>query len=131
MINISKLIFILILIILSQSIIAQSRVDGLRETNKNNKIALKDIVGNWFTADSAHSKISFINNNNYFISIDGIKHGVGDYIFNLANDSISVNGTAPNWPPYDCTLRLLNSELLEIEFYQYFSTVTTKMIYKR
>jgi len=50
----------------------------------------------------------------------------------LRSEDASQNGTAANWPPYDCTLRLLNNkENLEIEFYQFFYKETTKIIYKR
>lgn len=111
---------------------AQTRgYDKNKGTNKDVKIRLTDIIGNWYSTDSYVSKINFINTNNYFVEIDGIKHGVGNYSFRIYGDSISVNGTAANWPPYDCTLRLLNNKELEIEFYQFLSTETTKIIYRR
>lgn len=111
--------------------LAQTSGYDLTAANKDYKISLTDIMGNWYTVDSPVSKISFININNYFVDIDGIKHGVGNYSFRIYGDSISVNGTAANWPPYDCKLRLLNSKHLEIEFYQFLSTMTTKIIYRR
>ena len=132
MINIYRIGFILIFMIICLSIFAQARVYDLKEANRDYKISLTDIIGNWYSVDSPKYKISFKNLNDYFVDIDGIKHGVGNYIFKVDGDSISVNGTAANWPPYDCTLRLLNNkENLEIEFYQFFSRETTKIIYKR
>lgn len=116
---------------ISYTNLAQTRVYDIKYANKNLKIAVNDIVGNWCTDDSAQSMICFINDNSYFVHIDGIQHGVGKYYFNIAKDSISVNGTAANWPPYDCTISLLNNNLLQIEFYQFFSKETTKAIYKR
>lgn len=103
----------------------------IKAKDKDVKISLTDIIGDWYTDDSLAYKISFININNYFVDIDGIRHGAGNYSFRIYGDSISVNGTAPNWPPYDCTLKLLNKKCLEIEFYQFFSTETTKVIYRQ
>ena len=101
-------------------------------TNKDIKISLTDLIGNWYTTDSSASMISFINISNYFVDIEGFNHRVGgNYSFRVYGDSMTVNGTAPNWPPYNCSLRLLNNNHLEIEFYQFLSTVTTKIIYRR
>jgi len=131
MININRFYLILIFIFISLVVIAQARVYDLREANKDIKILLTDIIGNWYSIDSPKSTISFITLNNRIVDIDGIKHGVGNYSFIVDGDSISVNGTAANWPPYYCTLRLLNSTHLKIEFYQFFSKETTKVIYTR
>lgn len=113
------------------SVIAQLKGNEVKAANMDFKISLIEIIGDWYTVDSPLYKISFVKNNNYFVDINGINHGAGNYIFRVLGDSISVNGTAANWPPYDCTLRLLNKNFLEIEFYQYFSTRTTKVRYKR
>ena len=127
----NKLNIVLLFLFLRPAIEAQTRGYDITTANKDNKISLTDIIGNWYNVDSSASKISFIKINNYFVDIDGIKHGVGNYSFKVYGDSISVNGTAVNWPPYDCTLRLLNSKDLEIEFYKFSSTKTTKIIYRR
>lgn len=126
-----KLGIILFFMFIGQAVTAQLSGHEIKTTNKDSKISLTEIIGDWYTADSSSYKISFININNYFVDINGINHGVGNYSFRIYGDSISVNGTAPNWPPYDCTLRLLNNKILEIEFYQFFSTETTKVIYRR
>lgn len=123
--------FILISTCIHLAVIAQTRGYDLREANKDVKISLTDIIGNWYSVDSPRSKISFINLNPYLVDIDGIKHGVGNYSFTVDGDSLFVNGTAANWPPYHCTLTLLHSKLLEIEFYQFFAKGTTKMVYER
>jgi hypothetical protein len=122
---------ILFFMFLAQALSAQERGHEIRATTKDLKISLTEIIGDWYTADSSANKISFININNYSVDINGINHGVGNYSFSVSGDSISVNGTAPNWPPYDCTLRLLNNRLLEIEFFRFFSTESTKLIYRR
>jgi hypothetical protein len=127
----NKLGIILIFMVISFATLAQTSGYDITAANKDFRISLTDIIGNWYTVDSPVSKISFININNYFVDIDGIKHGVGNYSFRIYGDSISVTGTAANWPPYDCKLRLLNNKHLEIEFYQFLSTMTTKIIYKR
>jgi hypothetical protein len=126
-----KLGIILFFMFIGHAVTAQVSGHEIKATNKDFKISLTEIIGDWYTADSSSYKISFININNYFVDINGINHGVGNYSFRIYGDSISVNGTAPNWPPYDCTLRLLNNKHLEIEFYQFFSTETTKVIYRR
>lgn len=117
---------------INHTLVAQTGGHDRTATNKANKILLTDIIGNWNSVDSPGHKISFINLNNYIVEINGIKHGVGNYSFIIAGDSISVNGTAANWPPYDCTLRLFNNNKhLEIEFYKFLSTASSKIIYKR
>jgi hypothetical protein len=122
---------IILLMCLSLNVAAQKKGYEIKKNNKAVKISLTDILGNWYALDSPASKISFININNFFVDIDGIKHGVGNYSFRIYGDSISVNGTAANWPPYDCTLKLLKGNFLEIEFYQFLSEGSTKMIYRR
>lgn len=125
----SGIVFLLMCI--SLNVAAQKKGYEIKTTNKAVKILLTDVIGNWYALDAPASKISFTNINNFFVNIDGIKHGVGNYSFRIYGDSISVNGTAPNWPPYDCTLSLLKGNLLEIEFYQFLSVGSTKMIYRR
>ena len=127
----NKLIFVLLFIFITHPNFGQTNGYEIKAANKNNKISLTDIIGDWYAVDSSESKISFIKINNYFVDINGIKHGVGNYSFKVLGDSISVNGTAVNWPPYDCTLKLINSNHLELEFYQFHYTETTKVIYRR
>jgi hypothetical protein len=103
----------------------------IRNENINRKISLTDILGSWYAADYPDSKISFVNINNWVVSLEGIKHGIGGYSFIIYEDSISVNGFAPNWPPFDCTLTLINRNELKMEFYQYHSIQSTSVIYKR
>lgn len=123
--------FVLFFLFVGLSLHAQVSGHEIKAINKDVKISLSDITGDWFTADSSAFKISFVRINHYLVDINGINHGVGNYSFRVFGDSMSVNGTAPNWPPFDCTLRLLNNKHLEIEFYQFFSTESTKVIYRR
>ncbi len=116
---------------IEHAVTAQIKGHEIKAKNQDVKISLTKIIGDWYTTDTSAYKMSFINSNNYFIDIIGINHRVGNYSFRIYGDSISVNGTAPNWPPYDCTLKLLNNKCLEIAFYQFFSTETTKVIYRR
>ena len=128
----NKLCIISFFLIVRITAVAQTMGYDVIATNKDIKISLSDIIGNWYSTDSSASKISFINISNYFVDIEGINHGVGgNYSFRVYGDSMSVNGTAPNWPPYNCSLRLLKNNHLEIEFYLFLSTVTTKIIYRR
>ncbi|MFM1932317.1 MAG: hypothetical protein RL226_1620 [Bacteroidota bacterium] len=110
---------------------AQTSSYDIQEKNRDVKVSLSDILGNWQTADSAALAISFVKVNDYYVDIHGINHGAGNYLFRVYGDSISVNGTAPNWPPYDCTLRLLKRNHLEIEFHQFNSNSTTRVVYRR
>jgi hypothetical protein len=126
-----KTLGILFFLFIQYTVAGQAIGLELKATNKEIKISLSEIMGNWFNTDSTASKISFTNINDYFVDLDGIKHGVGNYSFRIYGDSLSVNGSAPNWPPYDCTLRLLPNDHLEIAFYQFYSTASTKVIYRR
>jgi hypothetical protein len=129
--RIFSLVFILILLGVSMQSFAQSSGLEVREANINKKIATSDILGDWYLKDSLKSKISFIKNRDYFVFIEGIKPGIGNYGFTQNEDSIFVNGTAANWPPYDCTLNLINKNSLEIKFYQYFTKETYNLFFKR
>jgi hypothetical protein len=104
------------------------RTDSIKEQTR---IAVDDIIGDWYSTDSTAMKITFNNINDVFVEIDGIQHGVGKYIFSIVEDSISVNGTAANWPPYNCTLKLVNPQFLEINFYYFLSEGTTKTSFNR
>ncbi|MBL7765455.1 MAG: hypothetical protein JNJ58_05145 [Chitinophagaceae bacterium] len=123
--------FILLLSILCHHTNAQTEVNGLRKAHQQTKIALSDILGKWYTGDSVKSEIEFVKLGYGYVQIEGIKHGVGNYGFILDRDSLYVNGTAPNWPPYDCTLYLINQNVLEIKFYQFFDKGTINVTYRR
>ena len=109
---------------------AQTNVDTFRVAKKNTKIAINDVIGNWVATDSLKTNIIFVQEG-YDIHIKGLEHGVGNYSFRIEADSICVNGTAANWPPYYCTLNLLNSNELEINFYQGLSKNIFSVIYIR
>lgn len=124
-------ILLLLATLTSNKVIAQTDVNELREKYINNKNALSAILGTWYSGDSLNGKIDFIQESKYFTHIKGIQHGVSHYMFQCDGDSMSVSGTAPNWPPYDCTIFLHSKDTLEIKFYQYFSERTTDIIYQR
>jgi hypothetical protein len=130
MIKFKRTIFILFVILIHGGSNAQTNVDSFRVANSPTKIAINDVIGDWVTGDSLKAKISFVNEG-FDIYIRGLNHGVGNYIFMIEKDSIFVNGTAANWPPYDCTLRLIHRNELEIFFYQYFSKELTNVVYRR
>lgn len=123
--------FLFSFLLLHSLAMAQKNGMAIRDENKNKNISLTDILGSWHSAENSEFKINFVNVNNYVVSLEGIKHGMGGYSFMITKDSISVNGTAPNWPPFDCTLTLINKNELKLEFYQYHSTQSTSVIYKR
>lgn len=130
--NISCFGLILFYLLISLALMAQTKSSIIKETNKDKKISLSDIIGNWYSVDSFRHRIRFVNLNDNMVEIKGLKHGVGNYLFMVYGDSISVHGTAANWPPYDCTLRLVSSkENLEIVFYHFSDQETTRVIYKR
>lgn len=123
----------LLLLTLSTYVYGQSGRPAKIKTNESTKIALADILGDWYPNDSlVEPQITFRQIGNAFVEIEGIKDGVGNYMFSIERDSILINGIAINWPPYDCTLKLLKSNLLEIVFSQYFYTGgASTLIYKR
>lgn len=116
---------------LISTFMAQTATIDDQENQNDEKIALTDIIGDWYALDSSGSKICMVNVNNLFVDMEGIRHGVGNYSFKISGDSISTNGIAINWPPYDCRLKLSKENFLAIEFYQFFDTTSTKVIYKR
>ena len=118
--RLNKYILVCILFCLFTSELnAQNFSDSLRTQNQNVKLPLSYILGKWHYQTSPDSFITFEQALNTVVTINGIKHGVGNYIFNIQNDSVMVNGYAPNWPPYDCTLKYVNDTTLECLFYQY------------
>lgn len=121
----------LVLLFFRSDLQAQERTYGLREDSKPVRIPLTGIIGRWYPLDSAATTIRFIQLNEHIVEIEGIEHGVGKYSFNVSRDSLAANGTAANWPPYYCTLRLPDPQHLEIEFYQFHSTESIKAVYKR
>ncbi len=106
-------------------------VHAQQETTQSSKIALTDVLGDWYPKDSLHAKIRFHQIGTSLVEIDGIRHGVGNYGFVVVGDSMNVNGLAINWPPYDCRLRLISKNTLQIEFYQFFTFGTYSMFYSR
>ncbi|MFM7233045.1 MAG: hypothetical protein ACKOZM_00550 [Flavobacteriales bacterium] len=116
---------------IGNAVTAQKKGHEIIAANKDFKISMHELLGDWFKADSSAHKIQFTAISEYFVDMHGITHGVGNYSFRVYGDSISVNGSAPNCPPYNCALRLISKDLLEIEFYQFLSTETTKVAYKR
>lgn len=126
-----KIVFIFVIGVMSMNILSAQTSSQFRKNNENIKIAIHDILGTWVSKDSAKAEIEFVIPYEGHIQIKGIKHGVGDYYFLCSKDSLNVNGTAPNWPPYDCTLNLTTKDTLEIYFYQFFYTGYTTAVYTR
>lgn len=124
-------VLILLLLILNFNALGQSRGHGQKESKESSKIALTDILGDWYPVDSLNPKISFNKIGNTYVEIEGIKHGVGNYGFDANSDSMDVNGLAVNWPPYNCTLFLKGRNVLEIEFYQFHLVEKYSIFYKR
>ena len=123
-------LFILSFLIFNADILAQHNIDSLRKANINTKIALQSLIGVWHTDDSLKNKITFADQG-YQVCIQPRLSGVSNYFFLKHEDSVSVNGTAPNWPPYDCILNLKDSKTLEIKFFQYFYTETYDVLFIR
>lgn len=126
-----KIGFVIILLTSFASIFGQVVINETWENNKNNRITLTDIMGDWYTSDSIKSKITFVKLANEDVVIERKRDGVNDYRFSIDEDSIYVNGIAANWPPNYCTLFLNDNNILEIKFYQFHSLKTTVITYKR
>lgn len=121
----------LFFIILLQVTFSLTDVRAQQETTHSSKVELSDVLGDWYPKDSLHAKIHFHQMGTSLVEIDGIRHGVGNYGFVVDGDSINVNGLAINWPPYDCRLRLISKNNLQIEFYQFFTFGKYSMFYSR
>lgn len=126
-----KFHFAIILLICVANAFGQETVQELPETNKNNRIALSDIIGDWYLCDSINSKITFINRGNVDVILEGKSNSANDYCFKLDGDSIDVKGIAANWPPYYCTLLLYDHYILEIKVYQSHTLDTATYRYKK
>jgi hypothetical protein len=119
------------LFFLSSLALGQTKKNNTIDAKHNPKIAVEDILGNWHSKDSIYPPICFMQFGSSFVEIIGLKHGVGNYSFHVYGDSIDVHGLAVNWPPYDCRLKLLNKNVLEIAFYQFHLSGETKVIYTK
>lgn len=133
MCRIKNSIILLVFVAIQNGAIAQSAADSIRKGNVHTKIALTDILGEWYMhhPDSSKSKIHFINEASYHVIIPEIKHGVGEYSFRIEQDSMYVNGYAPNWPPYYCTVNRVDNNTLELLFYTYTNAFTTSVVCRR
>ena len=127
----NSLLFILFLCSVHTVGRAQTNIDSLRTANKNVKIAVSDILGDFYAMDSLNTKISFIADGHGAVYMEGIQPGVGKYNFPQAGDSLYVNGLAVNWPPYYCTLNLMDKHTLEIQFYHFFGNHVQYITFKK
>ena len=130
MTNTKIALVILSFLIFNSNIHAQHNIDSLKQANIKTKIPLQSLIGIWHTDDSLINEITFVDQG-YQVCIQPRLSGVSNYVFQKQKDSVSVNGTAPNWPPYDCILNLKDSKTLEIKFFQYFYTETYNVLFKR
>jgi hypothetical protein len=130
-----KFLFIVLLVLsatlMCNKIHSQHNIDSIRTNNAGIKISIHSLLGNWYAADSSHSKITFERDGVFYVILKPLKHGVDYYRFQCDSDSVYVNGTAANWPPFDCTANLVDANTLELMFYQYFSKETNNVIYNR
>ncbi len=110
---------ILLCCLIFSTLIAHGQIDSIRHHYSKTKITLTDIIGNWSWqhSDSSIQRLSFVNYKNQSVSIPEIRHGVGPYTFHIVKDSVEVNGSAANWPPYYCTIKQLNKNSIELLFY--------------
>jgi hypothetical protein len=121
--------------LLALSLHAHGQNDAMhiREENEYTRIALTDILGEWVWehTDSTRHTLSFVNQADYCVIIPEIKHGVGPYSFLIEQDSMHVNGSAANWPPYYCTVRMVNKQTIELLFYTFLYPGHTTTVCRR
>ena len=124
--------FIAMLITFNTNVFCQVGTYKIWKANENKQIALNEIIGDWYTSDSIQSKISFVKMGKNIVYIEGKKGGVGSpYSFRVDQKGIFVNGSAANWPPFYCTLVLLDKNLLEIKYWTFSAPKSTSIVYKR
>jgi hypothetical protein len=117
---------ILILMLLTNSLVAQNNLYQLIRANEKRNIAVKSLIGIWTSNDSIKRKIEFVED-----AIDvriEPKHGMNNYRFRKKVDSVCVNGVASGWPPHYCFLNLLEENTLEIKYYHVYDTTLVKLV---
>jgi hypothetical protein len=92
----------------------QMSTDNLWEMTKNKKIALHGIVGFWTSKDTLQRQIEFVQQGMDVI-IKPQEH-LNYFRFRVEGDSVYVNGSAANWPPYYCILNLKDEKTMEIHY---------------
>jgi hypothetical protein len=87
------------------------------------RIAVTSLTGVWVTGDS--SDFIEFKKMNGMLEIYPVVHA-NPYMFtiDIAN-TVSPVGVAPNWPPYDCKLALIDSVSLAITYYSVFDSGNT------
>jgi len=110
---------------------AQDNPNVVRKSNENVRIAIDDLIGKWYSSDTISTFIEFVADGDHSVKMEGYKPGVGQYSFLRTNDSIHANGSAPNWPPFDCTITLIDDATIVLKFYQYFSDTTRNVVFRR
>ncbi len=78
------------------------------------RVDAKLIVGFWESSDSKKYRIEFIDEQ-WAVKLKADVGVAGGYFFSKDSlNRITMNGYAPNWPPYDCGLKLISIDTLEI-----------------
>lgn len=122
---------LLLLLVTNVCLFAQSKVDSLRKGS--GKAALSALLGNWYANGDSSAKIEFETESDYYIIIKPKTLGVSNYSFRRYGDSVVLKGTAANWPPYDCNVKFVDRNTIEICYYQFFykENELNTVIYKR
>lgn len=131
MLRIKILSTLLLLLVANVCLFAQSKVNSLRK--ESGKVALAALLGNWYSNGDSSAKIEFVTESDYYIIIKPKTLGVSNYSFRRYGDSLMLKGTAANWPPYDCTVKFIDKNTIEICYYQFFykESELNTVLYKR
>jgi hypothetical protein len=96
---------------------AQVTEEGKEPQAYNKSIDYKLLKGHWESMDKLRVRIEFIELRSEVV----IKKGDNSYSYTFPKDSLNrvyVSGFIANWPPYDCLLKLVNQDTLELAFSQ-------------
>lgn len=106
------------LLAFSQLVIAQKPNNSSQIGNKVTSIDARLILGVWEATDSSKVRFEFVDSG-YQIVLNP-KSINRPYFFpkNKENNTVLSSGCYPNWPPFNCDLKLLDDGSLKISFSQ-------------
>ena len=126
--ELSKFLLLPCLLLISCLIHSKLPFESFVLQSNKDKIEANLLLGFWETTDSLKSKIEFIDLKSEIQLTIPEHHPY--YFYKDSLGLVSVSGFYPNWPPYDCELKLNTSDTLEITFSQLGITHYLKMFQK-
>ncbi len=121
--KIMRYLFMLLLVFALQPLTAQKPPDILPALTPDKYIDVKQLLGIWETTDSMKYRIEFTYN--YFDLVMKSGDSRPYYFSKDSLDRVYSSGYYPNWPPFNCDLRLTGPGKLEVTYSQLGVPATT------